>query len=180
MDTNGESSQLEQICVQAIKAQNDTAQPHQEPPLNGKAGLPSQDRGSQPQLGGDVILKLECMTDRQMKVCSQSLPKRILRIFRTFALGINLSSNDAQHLAVCLLGISLCGEGQPAWHNMEKLHMPAVWKTLYLRHCSGKLHSGSCKHVGQLGFQHLSIDIFMAVESSDSAGPVLHPSHVRS
>ena len=177
MDTNGEPSHLEQICVQAIKAQNDIPQPHQAPPSTGEAGLPPQACTSQPQLSRDVILKLECMTDRQMKVCFKPLPNYILF---AFTVGMDLSSINAQHLAFCLLGSFLCGEGHPAWHNMEKLHMPAVWKTLYLRHCSGKLHSGSCKHVGQLGFQHLSIDIFMAVESSDSAGPVLHPSHVRS
>ena len=69
---SSQPSQLEQICIQAIRAQDGTSQLQAGSDFREEPTCPS--RGTKLQPAHEVILRIECITERQMKVQHSSCP----------------------------------------------------------------------------------------------------------
>lgn len=96
MESGVKHTQLERICIQALKAQEDRSPSYQTEDLEQQKEQPVSSCDICLQHQNEVILRIECITERQMKV----------------GWGVFLKSTNAQrqdshpgHTTICLIGI---------------------------------------------------------------------------
>lgn len=77
MESGVKHARLEQICIQALKAQQDPSQTYRTQDLEQQQEQPSSSRTVCPKHQSEVILRIECITERQMKVDDGTLLNRI-------------------------------------------------------------------------------------------------------
>ena len=107
VESDSNRTQLEQICIQAFKAQEDHPSTYQNQDLEQQKEQPSASRDVCPMHQNEVILRIECITERQMKVMTGPFWNAAMHSLKTLILAILPSAWLASHAHQQAMGMRI-------------------------------------------------------------------------